>query len=346
MRSAAMVGNPEESVIYKPSSSQSEPPTKKRKRTATATPRNGKGGLEDFTKADDAQLESSPSKKKARASSSKGRGKASNNAADEDAQVQSPSSKEKKGTSPRKAKDDEKRLRRFRQHAPSAYLEKLHRATTQRMFVIDRTRGGSDEIPEEKIDMAGTTGNVYSITINQLPSCSCPDNKKGNQCKHIVYVLHNVLRAPEHLQYQLAFLSSELREMFAAAPTPASSTSANANADAPSNRKEVSGDCPICFTEFEPENEEIVWCKAACGNNIHKTCFEQWAKSQSGKEVRCVYCRTPWQGDEDSIKRIKNAGQINGEGYVNVAVELGLSGTRDYSTYHQQWVRRQGFGYY
>jgi len=36
--------------------------------------------------------------------------------------------------------------------------------------------------------MAGTTGNIYSITINQVPSCTCPDNQKGNQCKHIVYV--------------------------------------------------------------------------------------------------------------------------------------------------------------
>ena len=56
------------------------------------------------------------------------------------------------------------------------------------MFVIDRTRGGTPEIPEETIDLAGTTGNVYSISICQLPSCTCPDSKKGNQCKHIVYV--------------------------------------------------------------------------------------------------------------------------------------------------------------
>lgn len=98
--------------------------------------------------------------------------------------------------------------------------------------------------------------------------------------------------------------------------------------------------------DFSPSTSEILWCKAACGNNIHKSCFEQWAKSQAGKEVRCVYCRTPWQGDEDCIKKIKHKGKLNGEGYVNVAHELGLSGARDYSTYHQHWVRRQGLGYY
>ncbi|KAL2055588.1 hypothetical protein ABVK25_004396 [Lepraria finkii] len=312
-----MINESENTVRTEPSSSQSDSPREKRARATGATSRKGKekGKAIDLTAEDDAQVQSPPSKKK------------------------------KKGASPREVKDEEKRLRRFRQYAPSSYLEKLNRATTQRMFVIDRTRGGTDEIPEETIDMAGTTGNIYNITISQLPSCTCPDNQKSNQCKHIVYVLHNVLKVPEHLQYQLAFLSSELREIFAAAPTPASSET-SANADAPSNRKEVSGNCPICFTEFEPETEEIAWCKAACGNNLHKICFEQWAKSQSGKELRCIYCRTPWQGDEDSIKRIKNFGQVNGEGYVNVAGELGLSGARDYSTYHQYWVRRQGFGYY
>lgn len=58
-----------------------------------------------------------------------------------------------------------------------------------------------------------------------------------------------------------------------------------------SKRKEISGDCPICFTEFELGEEEIVWCRAACGNNIQKSGFEQWAKTQkeSHADVRCVY---------------------------------------------------------
>lgn len=54
-------------------------------------------------------------------------------------------------------------------------------------------------------------------------------------------------------------------------------------------RKAIEGDCPICFMEFEPANEEIVWCRAACGNNIHKICFDQWAATQRAQGVRCVY---------------------------------------------------------
>jgi hypothetical protein len=95
--------------------------------------------------------------------------------------------------------------------------------------------------------------------------------------------------------------------------------------------------------EFEAEEGEIVWCKAACGNNIHKQCFERWAASKPG-QVKCVYCRTPWKGDEESVKRISKMGNRNGEGYVNVASELGLSGQRDYSSYHQPWSRDRIYG--
>jgi len=139
----------------------------------------------------------------------------------------------------------------------------------------------------------------------------------------------------------------ELREIFSTASPPPSliPTAADASPTHPSQRKPIEGDCPICFTTLSPDFEAIVFCKAACGNNIHASCFEQWARSQAGKSVTCVYCRTPWQGDEDSIKGIREKGEVNEEGYVNVARELGLSAERDYSTYHRPWARRH-FGYY
>lgn len=75
--------------------------------------------------------------------------------------------------------------------------------------------------------------------------------------------------------------------MFAAAPLSPAENASTSNEKG--NRKDIDGDCPICFMPFEPENEDIVWCKAACGNNIHKACFDQWRTSQQGHEVRCVY---------------------------------------------------------
>lgn len=245
----------------------------------------------------------------------------------------------------RKVADEEKRLKRWREKAPLSYDEIKDRALTQRMFVLDRQRDTAHpDHPIEQVALAGTTGNVYTITIDKVPRCDCPHAKKGNQCKHIVYVLSRVLRVPAHLEYQLAFLSSELRDIFTQAPALPSEQADNSKKDG--NRKPLDGECPICCVDFEPENsdEEVVYCKAACGNNVHKSCFEQWAATKIGGSVTCPFCRTPWQGDEDTLKKVAQSGKVNAEGYVNVASQLGLSGQRDYSTYHQHWVRRQ-FGY-
>ena len=240
-----------------------------------------------------------------------------------------------------KPKEEEKRLRRWRKHAPTTYQEVRDRALTQRMFALDRQRDTSNpEHPTETISLAGTTGNVYSIIIDKVPSCDCPHAKKGNQCKHIAYVLSRVLRAPAHLEYQLAFISSELREIFAKAPPLPSETAESEKQDG--NRKPVEGECPICVVDFEPHSgEAIVYCKAACGNNIHQTCFQQWAATKRGGSVTCPFCRTVWQGHEETTKQVSKNGVKNGEGYVYVAGQLGLSGRRDYSTYHSYWVRQQ-----
>lgn len=98
---------------------------------------------------------------------------------------------------PRKKKGEEaeeKRLKRFRAKAPVSYLERLERARGQRMFMIDRNRSLAEDgtHEEEVFSMAGSTGNIYQVTISKVPSCTCPDAKKGNQCKHIVYVCGNI----------------------------------------------------------------------------------------------------------------------------------------------------------
>ncbi|CAK3794974.1 hypothetical protein AC579_8820 [Lecanosticta acicola] len=251
-----------------------------------------------------------------------------------------------------KPKDEERRLKRFRAKLPGAYHDIRHRALTQRMFVIDRQRhapkqeeGSLVEHATETISLAGTTGNIYTIDIDRVPTCDCPHARKGNQCKHLVYVMARVLRVPENLEYQLAYLSSELKQIFEKAPPLPSETVVESEKDG--NRKKLEGECPICCVDFEPENakEQVVYCKAACGNNIHKECFDQWARTKPGK-VTCPFCRTPWDADGSDVKNVAKSGAVNAEGYVNVAGQLGLSGQRDHSTYNEYWVRRQGYDSY
>lgn len=141
--------------------------------------------------------------------------------------------------------------------------------------------------------------------------------------------MSRVLRAKYEHTYQLALVPSELREIFANAPP----IDAPADGSQDKNRKPIDSDCPICFCEFEAESKEsIVWCRAACGQNIHKECFETWAATKrrggGGGDVTCPFCRSVWQGDEKMVKDIKKGGKVTREGYVNVADQLGISTQR------------------
>lgn len=157
---------------------------------------------------------------------------------------------------------------RFRPKAPSSFHAVYERATTQRFFLLSRARCGSDDCPEELFELTGSTGNIYRVHIQRQPTCSCPHARAGNQCKHIVWCLKSILRAHGANVYQLALLSAELRDIFANAPAPADGSGAGSQKD--KNRKEVEGDCPICFEEMRAGDAEepLVWCKAACGQNI------------------------------------------------------------------------------
>jgi hypothetical protein len=255
---------------------------------------------------------------------------------------------------------EEKRLRVFRKRAPQSYLDVKERALTQRLTVLSRERCGSDDTPEEKVIIAGSTGNVYTVSISLAPSCDCPHAKKGNQCKHIVYVMLRVLKAREDIAYQLALVSSELREVIKnAPPIPGVETNGKNGTEKEgedSNRKPIEGECPICYDELGAK-EAIVYCKTSCGNNIHKGCMQNWMAAAKGNAT-CPYCRAKWEADtglEGKLGNVDTTGlDRNEDGYVNVAAQLGLSGRRDYSTYHPFWVRsnlgygrrRGGYGYY
>lgn len=243
----------------------------------------------------------------------------------------SPEEKPKKPRKTRQDKNEEKRLRQFRPKAPQTFHEIYRRATSQRFYVLGRSLCGTRQCPEEVVELTGSTGNIYSVHIAQQPSCTCPHSLKGNQCKHILYVLSRVLRARFELVYQLALLSSELVEILNNAPP----IEVGDHAEKPQrdkNRKELEGDCPICFMPFE-EADATVYCRAQCGQNIHKDCLEMWAATKRQErgardQVTCPMCRTPWQGDDDMVKKIRNTGVVGSEGYVNVADQLGITKDR------------------
>jgi hypothetical protein len=82
----------------------------------------------------------------------------------------------------------EKRARRFRPQAPQNFSDIYLRATTQRFFVLRRTRIGTGLCPKEEVELTGSTGSIYTVTIGPFPMCTCPQGAKRQQCKHIVFV--------------------------------------------------------------------------------------------------------------------------------------------------------------
>ncbi|KPM45935.1 hypothetical protein AK830_g617 [Neonectria ditissima] len=254
-----------------------------------------------------------------------------------------PAGSAKKVKAEKAALEPEKRLRRFRDHAPEAFHKVYERALGQRFYVLNRTRGGTDECPEETVEMTGSTGNIYTVHIAQQPRCNCPHALQGNQCKHVLYVhaqipphidilantpqvLKRVLDAPFEMVYQLALLSSELRAIFAAAP-PISGSGAAQKTES-DKRKPVEGDCPICYCELDGGSEGVVWCRAACGQNIHEHCFKMWARTKQG-DVTCPLCRSVWRDGEGALGKVrKEEGEME-EGYLNVADQVGVSRVRE-----------------
>ncbi|KAF1928670.1 uncharacterized protein M421DRAFT_62447 [Didymella exigua CBS 183.55] len=263
------------------------------------------------------------------------------------------SKKGKKAKGDNEAPPEEKRLRRHRARAPGSYLEVKNRALIQRLTVLSRERCGTNELPEEKVVIAGSTGNVYTVNVGLIPSCDCPHAQKGNQCKHIIYIMLRVLKAREDVACQLALTGTELRELIKNAPLiPGVETDGNdrPGEEQDGNRKTIEGECPICYDELDSRNDEIVYCKTSCGNNVHKACMQSWIQVAARGRATCPYCRATWDTEEafnGTLGNVNTKGlQRNDDGYLNVAGQLGLSGERDHSTYHQFWVRRQfGRGY-
>jgi hypothetical protein len=267
-----------------------------------------------------------------------------------------PKQKATRSTAPK-----EKRLKRFRSSPTVKILERIERALQQRLFLIDAStvstslqEGGSFIT----LSVLGSTGNVYEVTIQKVPHCSCPDAAKGNLCKHLLFVMLKVVGLPAHdqLVYQSAYLTDEVEKIIALLQTRLQSLGRDVVAneqvqkvhadmkkgiksgvDDESNtvpRKETDGqDCPICFDDLGSNLSQLTYCKGTCGTNYHKGCIQMWT-SQARSGPTCPSCRQPWIDVATGGKSKKaEASPSRSEGYDNLGRLQGQSSVRDTSTY-------------
>jgi hypothetical protein len=226
----------------------------------------------------------------------------------------------------------EKRLARYVARPNTAVSERIERAFQHRLYLIDKKPVVGDD-PDRpsgcEFFVLGATGNVYSVRLDLRPSCTCPDFKRGNTCKHILFVMLRVLKLPvdDPRVWQKALLTSELEELLLisclneetvlashqvrARFREIAGSSPGKEEEDKSVQRDLEGDCPVCYEPLDGVKEDVVFCRV-CGNNVHRDCFMRWSKSKRAGTVTCVYCRAPWD-DEGKDKKGK------GEGYVNLA---------------------------
>ncbi|KAF8070819.1 hypothetical protein FPV67DRAFT_1488842 [Lyophyllum atratum] len=260
-----------------------------------------------------------------------------------------PSQPPKPSRSRKKADTDqpptEKRGAIFKKSCPKNILDRVERVMSQRFFMIDRQRTPGDL--KEVFSVLGSTGNVYTVTIDHKPSCNCPDALKGNHCKHIVILQVNQASG---VWYQKALLTSELETIFAEAPLAPNSVAharirdAHAKATGKATNKHS-----IANQEAHPSmhgvNEiMLVFCED-CGNALHKVCFQQWkdTAAKSHQELTCVWCRARWVSAAAPGADAGAAARRTSDGYLNLSGVSGLSPVRDTSTYYHG--PRRGYGY-
>ncbi|KAH9484565.1 hypothetical protein JR316_0004047 [Psilocybe cubensis] len=250
----------------------------------------------------------------------------------------------------------EKRAAKYKPRCPQNIMERLERVREQRMYMVDRRRNGNEL--REEFSVLGSTGNVYTVTVDRLPRCNCPDATKGNHCKHILFVFVKVLQVSQEsgYWYQKALLTSELEQIFAEAPLAPNSEAnpqvreayarvtgrlpagASSSKSGSGKHKRVPGpgdDCPICYDGMHGVAEtSLTYCEQ-CGNAVHKECFQQWmATSQrTGTGLTCVWCRAKWTSAPGvggaNVARPSSDGR-----YINLANVSGQSPVRDTSSYY------------
>ncbi|KAJ6611934.1 hypothetical protein B0H10DRAFT_1808509 [Mycena sp. CBHHK59/15] len=260
------------------------------------------------------------------------------------------------------ASSPEKRGAIYKKKCPQNILDRVERVMTQRFFMVDRKRVPGEL--KEEFQVLGSTGNVYTVTIQHKPSCDCPDARKGNHCKHILFIYLKVLQVTyaSGLWYQKALLTSELVKIFEEAPLAPNALAhprireayarATGKLTGPSTpeaspKKRIPGeddDCPICYDKMHGVAEgSLTFCQE-CGNAVHGECFSQWRQTsaKTGSKLTCIYCRAEWP--TAATPTSGSGARTTVGGYLNISGVAGVSPQRDTTTYYHG--PRRGAMYY
>ncbi|KAK2040277.1 SAP domain-containing protein [Colletotrichum somersetense] len=171
----------------------------------------------------------------------------------------------------------------------------VKRARKDAMYII-KQRDNYDGSPGFTVSIHGTSSDTYQVTIGNETSCNCTSMtfRPKSNCKHIIYVLTHVLRAPDEFLPQRTLFTEELTKLLDRAPkvrfTAAEASTDPSMSDGVPKPKD-SKCCPVCFKDI---GETQTVCCGKCGNHTHSSCFDAYAQEVSGWAVDCAVCQGTW----------------------------------------------------
>ena len=210
---------------------------------------------------------------------------------------------------------------------------RIMRAYDDPLYLIESIPPEDEDDPIREFSVMGTTGNVYTVTIENEPSCTCPDFQlRQRRCKHIFFILMRVMKVDN--ERQKFYDDFELLDMFSNIPKITHNLIAKkklrkkyqkikkrieeieGNEEEEEDDDDVKKDkeglaeqkpiqdddvCPICLDNIK-DNGDLVYCKK-CGKSLHKKCFEMWCKKN---KKTCVFCRADWIFSSNSERKSRS----------------------------------------
>lgn len=210
--------------------------------------------------------------------------------------------------------------------------DRKNKAANQQLYLIELIP--NENKSEKNFAVMGSTGNVYKVTIKDIPECTCPDYRlRSSRCKHIYFILMRVMKisnADDEI-YDV----KDLKHMFDNIPHITKNLICDQKIrenykkllkidDEDEKSIEISPEpevedlhkfediCPICLEDLQ-NGQELDCCRNSCGKYIHVICFSMWCKKNS---PACVFCREEWHKKVILSKNHNNYGK--NFNYVNV----------------------------
>lgn len=191
------------------------------------------------------------------------------------------------------------------------------RGITQKLYVINYTTDGQ----KINVDIMGSSGNMYNLTITNKPICNCPDFiLRQKRCKHIYYFLIKGLKLSDGDEDDDEYTDNEIKIMCKKAIDIKNNMFVdnkvkkkfmknkknfkNLKKSGNVKHKPIDDLCPICLDDLTDGNK-LSFCEFSCGKGIHQECLDMYFKTTPKRN--CIICNMPW-----------NIGDATLPSYVNV----------------------------